>query len=90
MDISGYVGAAVRYLRERAQYSQEELAHRAGLDRTYISGIERARRNPSVASLQSIVAALDTSLDVLFNRARKLAEEDATPRKSLLKKTTGK
>lgn len=63
-------------MRERAGFSQEELAHRAKLDRTYISGIERDRRNPSVRSLQRIVAALDSSLDALFVKARKLAERD--------------
>lgn len=74
MDISSYVGPAVRALREQAGFSQEELADRAELDRTYVSGIERGRRNPSVKSLQRVVAALDTSLDVLFVHARTLAE----------------
>ena len=76
VDISRYVGPAVRHLRERAKFSQEELAHRAELDRTYISGIERGRRNPTVGSLQSIVEALGSSLDVLFIAARRLAEKD--------------
>ncbi len=74
MDISSYVGPAVRALREQAGFSQEELADRAELDRTYVSGIERGRRNPSVKSLQRVVAALDTSLDSLFIKARVLAE----------------
>ena len=46
--------------------SQEELAGRSGLDRTYISGIERGRRNPSVRSLQRVSDALGTTLDVIF------------------------
>ena len=74
VDISSYVGPAIRALREQAGFSQEELADRAELDRTYVSGIERGRRNPSVRSLQRVVAALDTSLDVLFVQARTLAE----------------
>lgn len=74
MDISSCVGPAIRALREQAGFSQEELADRAELDRTYVSGIERGRRNPSVKSLQRVVAALDTSLDVLFIKARALAE----------------
>lgn len=74
MDISDYVGPAIRSLREQAGFSQEELADRAQLDRTYVSGIERGRRNPSVKSLQRVAAALDTSLDTLFIHARKLAE----------------
>ncbi|MBS0212239.1 MAG: helix-turn-helix transcriptional regulator [Proteobacteria bacterium] len=76
MDISGYVGAAVRVLRLRDGISQEELADRASLDRTYISGIERNRRNPSVQSLQRIVGAMGASLDLLFNEARRLADAD--------------
>lgn len=74
------MGAAVRSRRTRAGFSQEELAHRAGLDRTYISGIERGRCNPTVASLQLVVAALGSSLDALFILARKLATKDLTPR----------
>lgn len=79
MDISNFVGPAVRALREQAGFSQEELADRAQLDRTYVSGIERGRRNPSVKSLQRVVAALDTSLDVFFAEARTLAEVQAQP-----------
>lgn len=85
MDISNYVGPAVRALREQAGFSQEELADRAQLDRTYVSGIERSRRNPSVKSLQRVAAALDTSLDVLFIHARTLAE--AAPQRAASKPT---
>lgn len=80
VDITGYVCAALRAVRERLGLSQEELAYRAKLDRTYISGIERDRRNPSLRSLQRIVAALDISLDELFVRARKPADEDRAVR----------
>ena len=75
MDITSYVGPALRALREKKDLSQEELAFRARLDRTYISGIERSRRNPSIRSLQRIVDAIGIGLDVLFVDARKLAEE---------------
>jgi transcriptional regulator with XRE-family HTH domain len=54
--------------------SQEELALRAGLDRTYVSGIERGRRNPSLKSMQRLAAELSISLDVAFKRARDLAD----------------
>jgi transcriptional regulator with XRE-family HTH domain len=80
VDIAAFVGPAIRALRERADLSQEELAGRAGLDRTYVSGIERGRRNPSVKSLQRITDALGTTLDVLFIQARTLAEHAAVPR----------
>lgn len=73
MDITPYIGPAFRLVRERAALSQEELAFRAGLDRTYISGIERGRRNPSLHSMQRIAAELSQSLDQIFNLARELA-----------------
>jgi transcriptional regulator with XRE-family HTH domain len=75
VDITPYVGPAFRLLRERHSLSQEELALRAGLDRTYVSGIERSRRNPSLKSMQRISAELDTSLDQVFALARELADE---------------
>jgi transcriptional regulator with XRE-family HTH domain len=55
-------GDALRQLRSQRGFSQEGLAHRAGLDRTYVSGIERGERNPSLANLLKIAAALDVEL----------------------------
>ncbi|MDR1076908.1 MAG: helix-turn-helix domain-containing protein [Xanthomonadaceae bacterium] len=74
MDIASQVGPALRALRGEIGISQEALADRAGLDRTYVSGIERGRRNPSVRSLQKVSDALGVTLDVIFIRARELAE----------------
>jgi len=83
VDITPYIGPAFRQLRERAEISQEELAFRAGLDRTYVSGIERGRRNPSLKSMQRIAAQLELSLDEVFIAARQLAESArAASRKS--------
>lgn len=76
MDITPFVGPAFRTLRERAEISQEELAFRAGLDRTYVSGIERGRRNPSLKSMQRVATELAVSLDQVFILARKLAEKE--------------
>ena len=84
MDIASYVGPALRALREKHDLSQEELAFRARLDRTYISGIERSRRNPSVRSLQRITDAMGVDLDTLFVSARKQAKKqrsETAPRK---------
>lgn len=77
MDITPFVGPAFRFLRERIEISQEELAFRAGLDRTYVSGIERGRRNPSLKSMQRVAAELAVSLDQVFVIARKLAEQES-------------
>lgn len=88
MDISSFVGPAFRLLRERQSLSQEQLALGAGLDRTYISGIERGRRNPSLKSMQRMATELDLSLEKVFVLARELAEESL--RASAQKKARGK
>jgi transcriptional regulator with XRE-family HTH domain len=76
VDITPYVGPAFRLLRERHSLSQEQLALNAGLDRTYVSGIERSRRNPSLKSMQRMAAELSVSLDQVFALARELADEN--------------
>lgn len=55
-------GEALRARREPTGLSQERLADAAGLDRTYVSGIERGERNPSLANLWKIADALGIKL----------------------------
>jgi transcriptional regulator with XRE-family HTH domain len=76
VDITPYVGPAFRLLREQRSLSQEQLALNAGLDRTYVSGIERSRRNPSMNSMQRMAVELSVSLDQVFALARELANEN--------------
>jgi transcriptional regulator with XRE-family HTH domain len=64
-------GLNIRRRREAAGLSQEALAERADLDRTYISGIERGTRNPTILSAARVAAALKTSLSELFNGVAK-------------------
>lgn len=59
-------GLTIREIRNHRGVSQESLALRCGLDRTYISGIERGTRNPSLTNILKIAAALDVSPSVLF------------------------
>jgi len=47
------------------------LAHAAGLDRTYVSGIERGERNPSLTNLFKLAEALNTTLSALIERAER-------------------
>lgn len=62
MDVRNRVGGNIRRLRLERQLSQEELAHRAGLDRTYISSVERAVRNPTITVLDKIATGLAVAL----------------------------
>lgn len=59
-------GAAVRARRRVLAWSQEELADRATLDRTYVSGIERGIRNPSLLTQQRLADALGVTLEQLY------------------------
>lgn len=59
-------GLNLKSLRESAQISQEELAERAGLHRTYISGVERGTRNISLKNILNIVMALNLEVSSLF------------------------
>ena len=56
----------LKRLRTTAGLSQEELADRAGLHRTYISSIERARRNVALENIFHIAEALGTTPAVLL------------------------
>ena len=55
-------GFRVRALREQAGWSQEELALRADVHRTYIGGIERGERNPTLTTMARLAMALDQPL----------------------------
>lgn len=58
MDPKLAFGQAVRRRRLALDVSQEELAHLAGMDRTYVSGIERGRRNPTLLVICRLAEAL--------------------------------
>jgi transcriptional regulator with XRE-family HTH domain len=47
--------------------SQEELAFRAGVHRTYLGGIERGHRNPALKNIAAIAEALEVTLPELFS-----------------------
>lgn len=57
----------MRAERTKLSLSQEELGFQTGLDRTYISGIERGERNPSLKNIGKIAQALKVKLSELFN-----------------------
>ena len=59
-------GAGVRKERERIGISQEELAYRAGLHRTYLGSVERGERNIGLLNILRIARALHVQPDVLL------------------------
>jgi transcriptional regulator with XRE-family HTH domain len=65
-DIAVRFGERVRALRKQTGLSQEAFAAKCGLDRTYISGIERGKRNVSLRNIQIIARALGISMSQLM------------------------
>ena len=61
MDVERRFGAAVRQLRQERGWSQEQLAVAVRLHRTYIGGIERGERNPSLVNIVRLATALDVT-----------------------------
>ena len=66
MEWQRQVGSNIRRLRKAAGFTQEALAHRAGLAMRYVSGIERGEENPSLAALMKLCAALEVHPRDLF------------------------
>ena len=67
MEWGKIVGTNVRRLRVERKLTQEQLAHDAEIDLTYLGGIERGRRNPSVDVLGRVAAALHCHPRELFD-----------------------
>jgi transcriptional regulator with XRE-family HTH domain len=64
------VAANLRRLRKRLGVSQESLAARAGIDRTYLSSCERGRRNVSVDNIYRLASALNADVRELFDTSK--------------------
>ena len=64
--ITEEVGQRIRQARNNMGLSQEKLALKADLDRTYLAGTEQGKRNISLQSLEKIVKALEISFEDLF------------------------
>ena len=67
MEIKKRFGQRIRELRLRKGLSQEELAFRTGVHRTYLGGIERGERNPALKNIAAIAKALNITLSELFS-----------------------
>jgi len=66
MEIEKKIGDRILELRKAKNFSQEKLAEKADLDRTYVSSVERGKRNVSIVNLEKISIALGCSLQDFF------------------------
>lgn len=66
LNIKQRFGQAVRKRRRELDITQEELAERAGVHRSYIANIERGEINPALENIERIAEALEVSIPVLF------------------------
>src|SRR5271169_2875311 len=80
--IQSPLGTALKRRRLDLGLSQEELANRAGLHRTYITDVERGSRNPSLDTIQKLAGALQVALSELFLQIES-AGADPPPSKSV-------
>ncbi|MWB95804.1 helix-turn-helix domain-containing protein [Flavobacterium sp. GA093] len=67
MNIKEKFGSKVKELREQKGHSIEYLANISNVDRTYISDIEKGKRNVSIEIIEKIITALDTDFGAFFN-----------------------
>ncbi|MBT0812368.1 helix-turn-helix transcriptional regulator [Litoribacter ruber] len=67
MDIKEAFGKKIKSIRTEKGISQESLADLAFLDRTYISDIEKGKRNVSIETVQKLAVALEIEMKELFN-----------------------
>ena len=67
MSIKVAVGLRIKELRKQIGISQEALANRAEIDRTYVTDVENGRRNISIENLQKLVIALEVQLKEFFD-----------------------
>ncbi|MDP2671443.1 MAG: helix-turn-helix transcriptional regulator [bacterium] len=67
VDIKQKFGEKMRQIRRQKKISQEELAFKASLHRTYISDIERGARNVSLENIEKIAKALEIPMGMLMH-----------------------
>ncbi len=80
MELCELLGRNVRRHRLAAGLSQEELAFRAGMDRSYLSDIERGRRNPTLLTIQDLAVPLNIQVADLLEGSEAIEPPKAPSR----------
>jgi transcriptional regulator with XRE-family HTH domain len=78
-DIARHFGALIKRLRLEKGLSQEELAQRCNLHRTYIGPVERGEKNVTIQTASKLATALDVSLSFLFQELETGQQDDVAP-----------
>ena len=69
MDIRKKIGLRIKEYRTNLKLTQEALAFKAEIDKTYINEVENGKRNVSVINLEKIICALDATVRDFFDSA---------------------
>lgn len=67
MDIRVRVGQRIKELRQGLELTQEKLAFKAEVDKTYLNEVENGKRNISVINLEKVILALNISVKEFFS-----------------------
>ena len=65
--ITQIIGNRIRDRRKKLELSQEKLALKADIDRTYLAGVEQGKRNISIKNLERLLIALEISFEDFFS-----------------------
>jgi transcriptional regulator with XRE-family HTH domain len=74
-DVTSHFGAALRQMRDRRGWSQEALAERADLNRSYVGDLERSLAVPSLQTLEKLASALGCTTSGLLEHVEHLADQ---------------
>lgn len=81
MDTKQMIGARIKDIRYRKDFTQEELAEKININPKYLSSIERGKENPTLNTLIKLSESLDVNLNDIFHQ---IEIEDPAKRKALL------
>ncbi|WP_187432000.1 helix-turn-helix transcriptional regulator [Roseobacter fucihabitans] len=66
MSVQSRVSKNIQRIRREKELSQEDVAHRANIHQTYLSGVETGKRNPSILVVERIAKALNVDVSEIF------------------------